>query len=42
MVIARSLDDIRSGWVTPIRTASNTALRPIKLQGLPVAVLITR
>ena len=34
--------NVGSGTVTPIRTATNTALRPIKLQGLPVAVLITR
>ena len=31
----------QAGWVTPIRTASNTALRPIRLGGSPRAILIT-
>jgi hypothetical protein len=42
MAYVTTLSGRHSGWVTPIRTASNTALRPIKLQGLPVAILITR
>lgn len=42
LLLVVSYENSPSGWVTPIRTASNTALRPIKVAGFPGAVLITR
>jgi hypothetical protein len=34
--------DAGSGTVTPIRTATNTALPPIKTGRIPIAIVITR
>jgi YVTN family beta-propeller protein len=33
--------NLNSRTVTPIRTATNTALKPVKVRGLPVAIAIT-